>query len=146
MEEITMIKRLWKKWIIALYGKSFRAFWHNTWTFPINFYKFVKEVCFLLKYGYPYEATYEHFNWFLDMERSILKRYLEIHWCYPGREGAEINEKWESVIKRMLELLEDMDENKYDETISIINKIDSMEKSKNEFFELYSKWFYDMWD
>ena len=141
-----MIKHLWNKWVIDWHGKSFRFIWHNTWTFPKHFYKFVKEVCFLMKYGYPYEATYEHFNWFLDMERSILKRYLENHYCFPGSEGAETNEKWESVIKRMLELLDDMDETKYDETISIINKIDSMEKSKNEFFELYSKWFYDLWD
>lgn len=141
-----MLNHLWNKWIIDWHVKSLRAFWHNIITFPKHFYKFVKEVCFLLKYGYPYEATYEHFNWFLNMERSILKQYLKTHYGFPGSEGAETNEKWESVIKRMLELLDDMDETKYDETISIINKIDSMEKSKNEFFELYSKWFYDMWD
>ena len=152
-----MIKHLWTKWIIHWHGKSFRTFWHNTWTFPKHFYKFVKEVCFLLKYGYPYEATYEHFNWFLDMERSILKRYLETHWGYPGQEGADTNEEWEAVIKRMIELLDGMDEEKYenenewdgkkDTALSYErDKIKYLEKNKNEFFELYSKWFYDMWD
>lgn len=152
-----MIKKLWRKWIIGWRGKSLRAFWHNTWTFPKNFYKFLKEVCFFLKMGYSYDAIYEHFNWFLDMERSILKRYLATHCGYPGRECAATNEEWESVVNRMIELLDGMDEEKYENDHEWDGKKDTalpyerdkikcLENNKNEFFELYSKWFYDMWD
>lgn len=152
-----MIKHLWIKWIIDWHGKSFRAFWNNFIRFPVNFYHFIKEVCYFLKYGYPYEATYEHFNWFLDMERSILKRYLETHWGYPEREGIDTNEDWESVIHRMIELLDGMDERKYENEHEWDGKKDTalsyekdkmkyLEKNKNEFFELYGKWFYDLWD
>lgn len=148
-----MIKHLWNKWIIDWRSGSFRAHWHNIWTFPKNFYQFIKEVCFFLKYGYPYEATYEHFKWFYGIERSILECYLKTHSGFPGVEGAATNEEWEAVIRRMIELLDGMDEDKYpkrDRNMSTatyyIEQNNFLENNKKEFFELYSKWFYNLWD
>ena len=88
------------------------------------------------------------------MERSILKQYLKYHWGYPGREGAETNEEWESIINRMIELLNNMDVDKYPKrdantstvTTYYTEQNDFLENNKKEFFELYSKWFYNLWD
>lgn len=47
----------------------------------------------------------------------------------------------------MIELLDKMDENNYEHNPNepFVND-DKMLKAKDEFFELYSKWFFDLWD
>lgn len=56
---------------------------------------------------------------------------------YPGRDGARTNEEWEGIINQMIGyidiMLEDEDDNR-------------MLEAKDPFFDLYSKWFFDLWD
>ena len=51
----------------------------------------------------------------------------------------------------MIDLLDKMDENNYEINYEInpdepLIHEKEMIKAKNEFFELYSKWFFDLWD
>lgn len=136
-----MIKELWIKWIRM-----------NQWPyrllhFPRNFCKFIGEVFFFLRNGYPYEATYEHYQYFINVQQKIFKNYLKTHWGYPGYGEAATNEQWEAIIQYMIELLGKMDESNYDYTRGDpFAHEDEMIAAKNEFFELYSKWFYHLWD
>ena len=110
----------------------------------------------LIKYGYDEYAEWETFNWFIDTMKVILPKYK----TYPGAplvlEGCvwdesydvdENEEMWNSIVDRMIELLDLMDERnpKYEDM-----DWDQEEKEKNaakdEFFGLFSKYFYNLWD
>ena len=58
------------------------------------------------------------------------------------------NEKlWNSVISRMIELLELMDErNPMYDNLEYSECFSKLTKAKDEFFELFSKYFYHLWD
>ena len=140
-----MIKRLWNKWI------HMYRFPYNIPHIPVNFFKFIKELFSFIHNGYPYEAVYENYNYFINTQREIFKKYLEHHWGYPGYEDAATNEQWEDIVRHMIDLLDKMDENNYDINYEInpnepLTHEKEMIKAKNEFFELYSKWFFDLWD
>ena len=115
----------------------------------------------LVKYGYDEYAIWETFNWFIRTMKSILPNYHSAMGCpvvvdnYPSiikteKDSdivAENETKWHSIIDRMLELLDLMDETnpRYDnEDYSYIDS--EMDAAKNEFFELFSKYFYNLWD
>lgn len=146
-----MIKHLWIKWIVDWHGKDLRTFWHNAWTFPKHFYQFIKEVCSFLKNGYPYEAIYNHYNYLINMEINMLKEYLRYHHGYPGEhreEGGRTDEEWEATIQHMISLLERMakEDNAGIIFTDIIKYNKETEQVTKEFFELFNKWFYDLWD
>ena len=118
----------------------------------------------LIKYGYDEYATWETFNWFIDTMKPILTEYnssrsgsaividnyFELQ--ESGVDAGEENEKaWNNIVNRMIELLDLMDEcnPKYDseEYNKDFKKQDNeMYAAKNEFFELFSKYFYNLWD
>lgn len=135
-----MIKRLWDQ-CIRCYRWPYRL-----WYFPRGFWRFLKELRYFLKYGYPREAVYENYQFFIDTQRQIFTEYLENHFGYPGRYEAETNEGWEAIVRHMIELLNAMDEQQYDGSLPYYEENKKIEQAKNEFFELYSKWFFDLWD
>ena len=104
----------------------------------------------LIKYGYDEYATWETFSWFTDTMRSVLTNYRKNHYgCPAGMSEAE----WDKTIDRMIELLDlmDSDNPKYDDTeydgvSGLQRKYAEMEVAKDEFFALFSKYFYNMWD
>ena len=106
----------------------------------------------LIKYGYDEYATWETFNWFIDTMKSILPHYKN-HMGVPividnyTEEKTDENEaKWYSIIDRMVELLDLMDEQNVRYEDSDYEWQDSeMNKAKDEFFELFSKYFYNLW-
>jgi hypothetical protein len=107
----------------------------------------------LIKYGYDEYATWETFNWFIDTMKSILPHYKN-HMGVPividnyTEEQANENEvKWYGIIDRMVELLDLMDEQnvRYEDS-DYKWQDDEMNRAKNEFFELFSKYFYNLWD
>lgn len=135
-------------------------------------YKNIKEIPLyfrlihhLVKHGYDEYASWETFSWFISIMKSILIKYREGHqsipividnypWIIKTEEDKakehENEAKWESIVNRMIELLDDMDEYspKYDnyKFEDLKRKNAEMEAAKNEFFELFSKYFYDLWD
>jgi hypothetical protein len=110
----------------------------------------------LIKYGYDEYATWETYNWFIDTMKSVLTKYNSNRYGIKIITGnwsdIEENEKaWNDVINRMIELLDLMDRSnpKYDteEYDTDYEKKDSeMEAAKEEFFQLFSEYFYYLWD
>lgn len=107
----------------------------------------------LIKYGYDEYATWETFNWFIATMKSILPHYRD-HISIPividdyTEEKADKNEeKWYGIIDRMIELLNLMDErNIRYKGVDYGWQHSEMNKAKDEFFELFSKYFYNLWD
>ena len=120
----------------------------------------------LIKYGYDEYANWETFNWFIDMMRNILPKYRQEHWGVPtvlenynpfdphlnltDEENEALvkknEEEWHRILDRMIELLDLMDEKNYLNCDSYKKQQESMNKSKDEFFELFSKYFYNFWN
>ena len=125
--------------------------------------KYIKLMHFLIKNGYDEYACWETFDWFIVNMRKILKQYKEGHCAYPviidnypctsypTKEEKALkkanNKLWDSIIDKMINLLDKMDENN-----PIYNNMDVLKqrklqnKAKKEFFELFSKYFYYLWD
>lgn len=107
----------------------------------------------LIKYGYDEYATWETFSWFITTMKSIIPHYRD-HMSVPividnyTEETVDENEeKWYSIIDRMIELLDLMDEcNTRYEDVDYKWQHSEMNKAKDEFFELFSKHFYNLWD
>lgn len=102
----------------------------------------------LVKYGYDEYATWETFDWFIDTMKSILTSYRENHCGYP----CDLSEEgWDKIIDHMIELLDLMDEcnSKYDAEEyekDWKKRYDEMYAAKDEFFKLFSEYFYNLWD
>ena len=103
--------------------------------------------------GYDVVDTFEMFYSFISRYRKVFKDYKEHHWGYPGE---LTNEEWEAIIDKMIHCLDMMDEQYLEKflledmpekyVVSPISTYEIMEHYKNEFFELFSKYFYNLWD
>lgn len=107
---------------------------------PIYF----KRLAFLLKHGYSPMAQWETYHWFICVMREIFTFYKnERVGDMPIEDVPE--DKWkdmnDELYDNLLSLLDDMDEEKYYPKDTI-----KMERAKEEFFKLFSKYFYDFWD
>jgi hypothetical protein len=118
----------------------------------------------LIKYGYDEYATWETCSWFIDTMKSIIPHYKNhmgvpivldnYSWDNPDQQLMDENaDKWYSIIDRMIELLDVMDEcnpkyytKEYDDYGGYKKQHEEMNAAKNEFFELFSKYFYNLWD
>lgn len=111
----------------------------------------------LIKHGYDEYATWETFDWFIDTMRDILTYYRNHHDGYPVAPNFnellqdEIEVQYDNDLDKMISLLNDMDENnpKYDtkEYWKDYGKhYEEMDAAKDEFFRLFSKYFYNLWD
>lgn len=106
-----------------------------------NIPKYFRAIKHLFKYGYDDCAIYETFAWFTITMKSILKRYKKNYISYPvfivdGKDTSA--EQWDCVIDHMVNLLDKMDEDNPNQ--------EEMMAAKDEFFELFSEHFYDLWD
>lgn len=117
----------------------------------------------LVKYGYDDYAEWETAAYFIHTMRSVLKRYAANRSSTPvlvkdypmgipttdeeKRIVQENDLKWEAVISRMIELLDLMDEeNDLYADLDYSESFSKMEAAKEEFFNLFSKYFYHLWD
>lgn len=111
----------------------------------------------LIKHGYDEYATWETFDWFIDTMKEILTIYRNNHDGYPvfsweDNETQEEHEKrYDEGLDKMLSLLDDMDEDnskyeteEYDKELK--KKYEEMYAAKDEFFKLFSEYFYSLWD
>ena len=138
--------------LFMFHGKSW---WRNLKDIPI----FIKRIFFTLKHGHSPVAQWETFGWFIDVMKKILTNYrynrmgspVVIDNFFDVKEenpNDVVNEEtYNAILDRMIVLLDLMDENN-----QLYNDMDwkeadkKKEDAKNEFFKLFSKYFYTLWD
>lgn len=136
--------------LFMFHGKDW---WRNLKDIPI----FIKRIFFTLKHGYSPVAQWETFEWFIAVMREILINYRDNRMgtpvVIPGyniddliSENKNI-EIYNNILNEMIELLDQMDENNsvYND-VSLEEMHSAMDTAKNKFFEVFSKYFYTLWD
>ena len=118
---------------------------------------FIKRIFFTLKHGYSPVAQWETFSWFITVMREILINYRDNRMGTPVvipdyniddliSENKNI-EIYNNILNEMIELLDKMDEcNSTYNGVSLEEMHSAMDSAKNKFFELFSKYFYTLWD
>ena len=136
--------------LFMFHGKSW---WRNLKDIPI----FIKRIFFTLKHGYSPVAQWETFGWFITVMREILVNYRDNRMGTPVvipdyniddliSENKNI-EIYNNILNEMIELLDKMDEcNSTYNGVSLEEMHSAMDSAKNKFFELFSKYFYTLWD
>ena len=136
--------------LFMFHGKDW---WRNLKDIPI----FIKRIFFTLKHGYSPVAQWETFGWFIAVMREILINYRNNRMGTPVvvpdyniddliRENKNI-EIYNNILNEMIELLDKMDEcNSTYNGVSLEEMHSAMDSAKNKFFELFSKYFYTLWD
>ena len=136
--------------LFMFHGKSW---WRNLKDIPI----FIKRIFFVLKHGYSPVAQWETFGWFITVMREILVNYRDNRMGTPVvipdyntddliSENKNI-ETYNNILNEMIELLDKMDEcNSTYNGVSLEEMHSAMDSAKNKFFELFSKYFYTLWD
>ena len=136
--------------LFMFHGKDW---WRNLKDIPI----FIKRIFFTLKHGYSPVAQWETFGWFITVMREILVNYRDNRTGTPVvipdyniddliSENKNVN-VYNSLLDGMITLLDKMDENNsaYND-VSLEEMYSAMDSAKNKFFELFSKYFYTLWD
>ena len=136
--------------LFMFHGKDW---WRNLKDIPI----FIKRIFFTLKHGYSPVAQWETFGWFIAVMREILVNYRDNRTGTPVvipdyniddliRENKNI-EIYNNILNEMIKLLDKMDEcNSAYNDVSLEKMHSAMDSAKNKFFELFSKYFYTLWD
>ena len=136
--------------LFMFHGKNW---WRNLKDIPI----FIKRIFFTLKHGYSPVAQFETFEWFITVMREILINYRDNRMGTPVvipdyniddliSENKNI-EIYNNILNEMIELLDKMDEcNSTYNGVSLEEMHSAMDSAKNKFFELFSKYFYTLWD
>lgn len=136
--------------LFMFHGKDW---WRNLKDIPI----FIKRIFFVLKHGYSPVAQWETFEWFIVVMREILINYRDNRMGTPVvipdyhtddliSENKNI-EIYNNILNEMIELLDKMDEcNSTYNGVSLEEMHSAMDTAKNKFFELFSKYFYTLWD
>ena len=136
--------------LFMFHGKDW---WRNLKDIPI----FIKRIFFTLKHGYSPVAQWETFGWFITVIREILVNYRDNRMGTPVvipdyniddliSENKNVN-VYNSLLDEMITLLDQMDENNSTYNgVSLEEMHSAMDSAKNKFFELFSKYFYTLWD
>lgn len=136
--------------LFMFHGKNW---WRNLKDIPI----FFQRIFFTLKHGYSPVAQWETFEWFIAVMRKILINYRDNRMGTPVvipdynidnliSENKNI-EIYNNILNEMIELLDKMDEcNLTYNGVSLEEMHSAMDTAKNKFFELFSKYFYTLWD
>ena len=136
--------------LFMFHGKNW---WRNLKDIPI----FIKRIFFVLKHGYSPAAQWETFEWFIAVMREILINYRDNRTGTPVvipdyniddliSENKNI-EIYNNILNEMIKLLDKMDEcNSTYNGVSLEEMHSAMDSAKNKFFELFSKYFYTLWD
>lgn len=136
--------------LFMFHGKDW---WRNLKNIPI----FIKRIFFVLKHGYSPVAQWETFSWFIAVMREILVNYRDNRTGTPVvipdyniddliSENKNI-EIYNNILNEMIKLLDKMNEcNSTYNGVSLEEMHSAMDSAKNKFFELFSKYFYTLWD
>ena len=136
------------------------SFWDSIKYFPWRLGYKIKNLYYQIKYGFQrmfrgYDDT-EVFNMdfpFIERYLKILKDFRKNHYGYPA---SITNEEWDNILDELIKHLTLMNENNvivelkngmpenFGPDYKTVSEI--MDRHKDEFFKLFSKWFYDLWD
>lgn len=116
--------------------------------------RYFKSIHYLIKHGYDECAVWETFDWFIETMKPILTKYRQTHRGYPlmhdNTSSQSQSEQYDADLDRMIALLEDMDEASHfreeEDFADMRRHAAMMEAAKDEFFTLFSKYFYTLWD
>lgn len=115
--------------------------------------------CQRFKRGWAYGDVWDMDVWFIRTVKPMLTHLKDHGIGIPGEfcigeDGNRIY--WENTLTEMISCLELMDEDNAEKYLGISDdncsvesykKVhDLMEENKNRFFELFSKYFFDLWD
>lgn len=117
--------------------------------------------CQRFKRGYAYSDVWDMDAWFMRTAKPMLIHLRDYGIGIPGElvvDGENQRANWENVLTEMINCLDMMDEDNvyeslgfydYDQLLSIedYKRVGAiMEENKNRFFELFSEYFYALWD
>ena len=111
------------------------------------------------KRGYSYGDIWDMFDWFIRTTKPMLI-HLREHHCGVPIEFQNDESTWDFVLTEMIDCLTLMDEDnayahhgfgEWDERRKMTREdykrvYRTMEDNKNRFFELFSKYFFSLWD
>lgn len=131
-----------------------------SWKYPLcalkntvkDFFILLGRVNYVLKHGYLPQATWETSIFFIDIMREILQNYRDNRTgspCFKEEDLTTCRDDYDKVLDKMIELLNKMDETSYEDTDDIFQNQENYEKmyaAKDEFFSVFSKYFYCLWD
>lgn len=137
---------------MTLYYKirnAIRDFW---WDF--------RRRCQRFKRGYAYSDVWDIDCWFIDTIKPMLIHLRDygigIPWDLYNHEDKNERIDWENILTEMVECLDLMNEDAAQKYLCISNNDHSfesyqkvnnlMDEKKNRFFELFSKYFFSLWD
>ena len=142
------------------YVSKKETLWDIISIIPYRIKFIVRDIYWKIRYGFErmfngYDSVdvFETFSKFTERYHKILVDYKEHHVGYLCQ---MTNEDWEKIIDRMINCLYLMDEENISKELNkeipeewelsneTINKI--QEEHKDEFFKLFSEYFYDLWD
>lgn len=136
--------------LFIFHGKNW---WRNLKDIPI----FFKRIFFTLKHGYTPAAQWETFGWFIAMMREVLINYrnnrvgtavvipdYDVDDLISENKNVDV---YNNILDEMIMLLDKMDEsNPAYNDVSFEEMHSAMDAAKDRFFELFSKYFYTLWD
>jgi hypothetical protein len=96
-------------------------------------------------YGYDNAELWNMDESFVSRYRAIIEHLGVTAMSHPGELTEE---QWKRILLRMIELLDIMgiDEFKVGFPDLILEAAKKKNKAKDQFFRLFSKWFWDLWD
>ena len=120
---------------------------------------YFRRLHFLITHGYDEDASGEAYDWFIRNMKEILTSYRQNHdGCLildDTKNEDENASAWNAIIDRMITLLSAMDEfdPQYDTVweaedlgAAIKDFRKQLDDAKEEFFVLFSRYFYFLWD
>lgn len=125
-----------------------KRFWYRNFRdIPTLF----KRIFFTLKHGYTPAAQWDTFSWFIAVMREVLRYYryerVGTSVVIPYADINENSEAYNKILDEMILLLEEMDDcNPKYFNMDSRKAQEQCTAAKDRFFELFSKYFYSLWD
>ena len=150
----------WQPKEIKTFKDALEKIWDVVTTPFWRIKRWIKDTYWEIRYGfqrmfkgYDVVDTFESFWKFTERYSKILADYRNHHWGHPGEMTEE---EWDAIIDEMIYHLKYMDEETVTEelekdvpdnwTVSHKTVSEVLDIHKDIFFELFSKYFYELWD